>query len=348
MNLHHETFIRTVAAVGVALVVATAARGASPTPAEPAAVLPSPSLNGLAVDADGRLYGADCYGARVFRFDTEGPVVVAGNGSPGFSGDGGPATAAGPALPVRPVLDDRGLFILDHGNDSIRLVDPTGTISTFAGPGPFQSPIGLAIDAAGNLYRRRPGRAHGAQGRHRGVVTTIAGTGQPGFSGDGGPAAEAQLDNPEAIAVDGAGNVFFDDTDNDRIRRIDPAGIITTVAGNGTAASTGDGGPATAASLDHPQEGLVVDPSGALYVTEGQRIRRIDPDGTITTFAGTGEAGRHRRWRSSRPRRACRTRRRSRWTRTVCSTCRVTARARPRGAYGPSHPMASSMPRGAR
>ena len=101
----------------------------------------------------------------------------------------------------------------------------------------------------------------------------------------------AQLNLPEAIAVDDTGNVFFADTGNNRIRRIDPAGIITTVAGDGTAASAGDGGPATEASLDHPQEGLVVDASGALYVTEGQRIRRIDPDGTITTYAGTGEAG---------------------------------------------------------
>jgi len=290
MDRRRSISVGTLAAAGLALGMTVSARGASPAPASPPPVVPQ-IINGLAVGADGRLFGADCYGARVFRFDTSGPVVVAGNGSAGSSGDGGPATAAALHCPFGPVVDERGIFILDHGNDSIRLVDPTGTISTFVGPGPFQSPIGLSIDAAGNLYVGDRDAHMVRRVDTAGVVTTIAGTGQPGFGGDGGPATEAQLDEPEAIAVDGAGNVFFDDTGNSRVRRIDPAGIITTVAGDGTAASTGDGGPATAASLDHPQEGLVVDPSGALYVTEGQRIRRIDPDGTISTFAGTGVAG---------------------------------------------------------
>ena len=141
--------IRTVAGVGVALDVAATARAASPAAVDQAAVPPSTSINGLAVDADGRLYGADCYEAPVFRFDADGPVVVAGSGSPGPSGDGGPATAAELHCPFGPALDGRGMFIVDHGNDSIRLVDSSGSISTFAGPGPFHSPTGIAIDAAG-------------------------------------------------------------------------------------------------------------------------------------------------------------------------------------------------------
>jgi sugar lactone lactonase YvrE len=291
MHPRHQALVRTVVVAGVTMTAAAAARGASPVPAGPADILPSTSINGLAVGPDGRLYGADCFGSRVFRFDPAGPVVVAGSGSATSSGDGGPALEAGLDCPFGPALDTRGLFIVDHGNASLRLVDATGTISTFAGPGPFHSPIGIAIDAAGDiLVGDRDSHLVRRVDPH-GVVTTMAGTGVAGFSGDGGPATLAQLDNPEAVAVDAAGNVYVADTENDRIRRIDPAGIITTVAGNGTAASTGDGGPAIEASVDHPQEGLVVGPDGALYVTEGQRVRRIGPDGIISTFAGTGQAG---------------------------------------------------------
>jgi sugar lactone lactonase YvrE len=263
------------------------------------------------VDPAGRLYGLDCAGAAVLRLDPDGPVVVAGSGTAGYAGDGGPATEARLVCPIGLAFDDRGMFIVDHGNNRIRLVDASGTISTFAGNGPtgfglpelagdggqasdarFQEPVGIAI-ADGDMYITDRDNEAVRRIDASGVITTIAGQGAPsGFEGDGGPGASARLSGPVGVAVGADGSVYVADSNNQRVRRIDSAGVITTVAGIGVLGSDGDGGPAIEASLADPQS-VAIDAGGNLYISEtlGQRIRRVALDGTITTFAGTGASG---------------------------------------------------------
>ncbi len=151
---------------------------------------------------------------------------------------------------------------------------------------------GIAGDAAGNLYLADTDNARVRKVAANGTITTLAGTGVPGFSGDGGPAASAQLNLPYGVAVDATGAVYVADLGNNRVRKIAPSGIISTFAGNGAAASTGDGGPASAASLNTPRN-LAIDSAGNLYIAEfdGHRIRKVGSDGTIATIAGIGTAG---------------------------------------------------------
>jgi trimeric autotransporter adhesin len=151
---------------------------------------------------------------------------------------------------------------------------------------------GVAVDAAGNLYLADTDNARIRKVSAGGTITTLAGTGAAGFSGDAGPATSAQLNLPYGVAVDTRGAVYVADLGNNRVRRIALDGTISTVAGNGSAASTGDGGPATAASLDSPRN-LAVDAAGNLYISEfnGHRVRKVDIAGNISTIAGTGIAG---------------------------------------------------------
>ena len=257
------------------------------------------------VDGAGLVYVADENNNRIRKIDAAGIITtLAGNGRRGFAGDGGPAAAAALNAPTGICGDPAGnLYINDVGNQRIRRVDRGGTITTFAGNGSPSSsgdggsasaasiflPIRCAVNSAGDLFVAE-------QGAHRirritagGVISTLAGTGVRGFSGDGGPAAAAVLDNPTALAIDYAGNIFFSDQVNHRIRRITPAGIISTVAGNGTPGFAGDGGPATASSFNFPG-GLATDQSGAIYVADSpnHRIRRITPDGLVNSVAGNG------------------------------------------------------------
>src|SRR6185437_11182065 len=169
-------------------------------------------------------------------------------------------------------------------------------ISTFAGGAIPASPVDalsatvgfpsdLIRDSSGNLYFSSLNCVFKLD--TEGVVTRIAGTGAGAYSGDGGPAAAARLWGPEGLALDASGNLYVADTNNNRIRRITPEGIIATVAGNGVAGYSGDGGPAVSAQLRSPA-GVVFDGAGNLYIAEAARIRKVSTSGIITTFAGTG------------------------------------------------------------
>jgi uncharacterized protein (TIGR03437 family) len=258
---------------------------------------------GVAVDPQGNAFVADPGNNRIFRVSLDGSIqIVAGNGTQGFSGDGGPATSASLSLPVGIALDTAGnLFIADSGNERIRKVSANGTIATVAGNGSFQFsgdggpatsaavgfPQAVALDASGNLFIADPFNDRVRKVSTSGIITTVAGGGGSGLSGDGGPATSAFL-VPSGLAVDVFGNLFVADTGNDRIRKISTSGIITTVAGGGN--SVGDGGPATAALLNYPQ-GVAVDASGNLFIADATRIRKVSSSGIITTSAGNGVSG---------------------------------------------------------
>jgi len=272
-----------------------------------AAALSRPT--GVAVDAAGNLYIADAYSSRIRWVTPAGAIfTVAGNGTEGFSGDGGPSTSASLNGPYGVAVDAAGnLYIADYGNSRIRKVNSAGgTITTVAGngigaysgdggPGTSASlwgPGGVAVDAAGNLYIADTMNYRIRKVSPTGVITTVAGNGRYKFSGDGGPSTSAALHKPSGVAVDAAGNLYIADTYNNRIRKVSTAGIMTTVAGNGLATFSGDGGPGTSASLPGPG-GVAVDAAGNLYIADAwnHRIRQVSPAGIITTVAGNGVAG---------------------------------------------------------
>ena len=262
----------------------------------------------VAADGSGNVYIADSNNHRIRRIDADGTITtVAGTGTGGFSGDGGPATAAQLDFPTGVAVDGSGnLYIADVFNRRIRRVDADGTITTVLGRGGAVSsregvlateahlynPIGVAVGGFGNLYISNYSTHRILRVDAFGTITTVAGTGAAGFSGDGGPATEAQLNRPSNVALDSSGNLYIADTGNQRIRKVDAGGTITTVAGTGTQGSSGDGGAATAAQLNNPI-GVALDGSGNLYLadTRNNRIRKVDAGGTITTAAGAETQG---------------------------------------------------------
>ncbi|MEO6324591.1 MAG: hypothetical protein ABIT01_13520, partial [Thermoanaerobaculia bacterium] len=271
-----------------------------------AAALNFPS--GVVADGTGIVYVADTENNRVRRILPSGQIdTVAGIGTRGFIGDGDVATSASLAFPSSITTTEAGdLVIADSFNHRIRVVDAaTHRISTRAGSasagfagddGPatlaqLRYPAAVVIDGAGNLLI-----ADTDNNRIRkvaattGIITTLAGTGASGYSGDGGTAAAATLRRPQSLAVDPAGNVLVADTDNHVIRRISATtGLIATIAGSGTAGFDGDGGPATTKRLNQPR-GIALASSGALLIadTGNQRVRLVATSGTISTVAGNG------------------------------------------------------------
>ena len=256
--------------------------------------------DGVAVDAAGNLYIADTANQRIRKVSNGVITTVAGNGASGFSGDNGPATSAELNFPSGIAVDAAGnLYIPEPYNNRIRKVSNTVITSVVGNSligdnGPATSaelnfPEGIAVDAAGNLYIADVGNSR-IRKISNGVITTAAGNGTMGFSGDNGPATTAQLANPLGVAVDSAGSVYIADRNNHRIRKVS-GGVITTVAGNGTQGFSGDNGPAASAELNYPQ-GVAVDSAGNLYIvdTGNGRIRKIS-NGVITTVAGNGSAG---------------------------------------------------------
>lgn len=252
---------------------------------------------GITLDAAGSLWIADSANHRVRQVTPNGVIrTVAGNGTAGFSGDGGPATLAKLAVPSDVVVDSAGnLFIVEFGNWFIRKVTPAGVISWVAGDweGSLVEPVSVAVDAAGNLLVADSGNNRIKKIDPAGVMTTVAGRERGGFNGDGGVASSAELHLPGDVATDSQGNLFIADTGNNRIRKVTPAGIISTVAGSGTGGGfSGDGGPANAAQLMGPN-GVAVDAQGNLLIADtiNHRIRKVTPGGIITTVAGSGLGG---------------------------------------------------------
>jgi sugar lactone lactonase YvrE len=207
----------------------------------------------VAVDAAGNVFIADTYNHRIRRVSPTGTMTtVAGNGTSGFSGDGGTATSSQLRFPEGVWVDGSGnLYIADSGNDRVRLVNTSG------------------------------------------IIATVAGNGTAGFSGDGGPATAARLNDPKDMTTDAAGNLFIADNENHRIRRVSVAGTISTFAGNGIEGYAGDGGAATSARLNDPTGVAFNTGSGNLYIadTDNNRIRQVSSTGTITTYVGSGTAG---------------------------------------------------------
>jgi RHS repeat-associated protein len=267
-----------------------------------------------AVGPDGSFYIADQVNHVIRRVDPDGIITtVAGNGTHGYSGDGGPATQAQLNKPIGIALaQDGSFYIADRSNHVVRWVDRDGLITTVAGNGNYGCgpiydfgdngpaieaqipyPRDVAIASDGSLYI-----VSGCEEIRRvstdGIITTVAGTGVSGFGGDGGPATEAQLDYVSDIAVAQDGSFYIGDGDNYRIRRVGPDGIITTVAGNGIYGDVceGDGNLATNVALGE-ELGVAVDSDGRLYIADADLdcVRRVDPDGIITTVAGNGTGG---------------------------------------------------------
>jgi len=264
---------------------------------DPEAVLPAP---------DGSYYITGPFAGRVRKVGPDGIVsTVAGNGQFASGPDSGIAVQMplnGPwGLALAP---DGSLYIAEWNGSKIRRVRPDGIMTTVAGTGVFgysgdggpataahlNAPIGLALGPDGSLYI---GDAQNNRVRRigpDGIITTVAGNGAGGFGGDGGPATNAMLNYPSGVAVSARGELYIADQDNNRVRRVSTEGIITTLAGTGTAAFSGDGGPATQAALARP-EAVTVGPSGEVYIVDWDngRVRVVTPDATIRTVAGTGD-----------------------------------------------------------
>jgi uncharacterized protein (TIGR03437 family) len=255
-----------------------------------------------AVDSAGNIYVGDSYYAQVFQIAPGGSIsVYAGNGLCGYSGDGGPAVAARLSQPQGLAVDAANNLYIADGNH-VRMVTPAGTISTVAGNGQngtsgdggpataaaVGGAVGIAVDAAGNLYICQSGANVIRQVTPAGTITTIAGSGKPGYSGDGGKATAALLFTPQGIAADAAGNLYVADYNNHVVRKISQ-GVITTVAGTGKTAPLGDNQAATTATLFRPDD-VALDTAGNLYISDSEHfvIRKVDTHG-IFTADGSGQ-----------------------------------------------------------
>ncbi len=264
----------------------------------------------VAVDSFGNVYIADILNQRIRRVSafTGAITTIAGTGQRGYNGDGGPATEATLAFPNDVAVDAASnIYLADGWNRRVRKVDAfTGAISTIAGTGERGDdgdggpateaklgPSSVAVDGAGNIYITSGSRVRKVDA-FTGIISTIAGTGERGYGGDGSLATGARLNAPTDIAVDAVGNVYIADDLDHRIRKVDAAtGIISTIAGKGEWGYTGDGSPATEAGL-HSPGGVAVDGAGNLYIadTVNDRIRKVDAaTGIISTIAGRDERG---------------------------------------------------------
>lgn len=263
---------------------------------------------GLTLIGSEVLYIADHLNHRIRAVSAEGVITtVAGNGDGGYSGDGSGATSAALQFPCGLALDaQRVLYIADSANHVVRKRSSNGVISKVAGTAEYgysgddgtatsaqlNVPMGVAVDAAGNVYISDSANHRIRKVSSSGTITTYAGDGTQAYYGDGGAATSAHLDSPQGIALDAAGNLYIADSSNHCIRKVSTDGVISTVAGNGAAGYSGDGGAAASASLYRPL-GVAVDAQGQIFIADtlNNRIRVVAADGTISTIAGTGAYG---------------------------------------------------------
>ena len=267
------------------------------------------------VDEAGTLYIADTSNHRIRAVDGSGTITtVAGNGTAGFGGDGGPATEASLNTPHGIFVTASGeILFCDTQNHRLRRISPDGTIATVAGTGApgfsgdtgapgfsgdtgpateadLNRPHDVTVDQQGNIYIADTNNHRVRRVAVDGGIATVVGTGEASFSGDGGEATDAALAGPVGVGFDSTGVLYVSDRQNLRIRAVGQDAVISTVAGNGTTGFSGDGGPAVEASTTRPR-GLSVQADGTIYFTdrENNRIRTVSPDGTITTVVGNGE-----------------------------------------------------------
>jgi len=284
-------------------VISTIAGGAPPTTPDKALAASIGDPTRVATDAAGNVYFGSLHS--IFKVDAAGTLTrFAGNGRAGNSGDGGPAAAAQLSFPMGIAIDAAGnVFVADRDASVVRKI-ANGTITTVAGSGTpgymgdggaaisaqINGPFGIALDSAGSLYIADTTNNVVRKVSPGGTISTVAGTGTPGYLGDGGAARSAWLNGPEGVAVDAAGNLYIADTFNGRIRRVDTDGIITTAAGIGsTGIFGGDGGPAISAAISLPPD-VATDRAGNLYIADfgNSRVRMVT-NGMITTAAGRND-----------------------------------------------------------
>jgi sugar lactone lactonase YvrE len=254
-------------------------------------------------DASGNMYITDGWNHRVRSVNTSGIIhTIAGIGVQGYSGDGGPATAAEVNVPYGIATDgSNNVYFTDTWEYVLRKINASGIITTIAGNGSYGysgdggpatnaelgQPYGIACDNTANIYIADYAEQRIRKVNTSGIISTFAGIGVKGYSGDGGNASAAELNCPSGIAFDKTGNMYIADDSNHCIRKVNTSGIISTFAGNGVSGFYGDGGPATAAEFFIPN-GIAVDDSGKMIITDlsNERVREINTSGVISTIAG--------------------------------------------------------------
>lgn len=265
-------------------------------------------MKGLAMDRTGNLYIADTENFRIRKVNASGIIsTVAGNGQNGYSGDGGLATNASLSDVSGVAVDAAGnIYIADSSNRRLRKVNPQGIISTIAGTGTqgytgdggqavnatLGRPLAVNVDAYGNVYYVDSVNAVVRKISTDGTIHTVVGNGVTGYTGNGGQASSAELAFPLGMTMDLAGNMYIADANNNVIRKVSPTGIISTFAGNGMGRFAGDGGLATAASLNIPSD-VALDGQGNLYIADSgnNRVRKVNSSGIISTVAGGSTNG---------------------------------------------------------
>ena len=260
-------------------------------------------VDGITTDLEGNIYISHRSQNRIRKISPDGIITtIAGNGIAGYGGDGGPALEAALNFPAGLVFNNGSLYIADRNNHRIRRIDSNGIITTVAGTGVpdcckddgmatealLHFPSDVDMDSKGNLYISDRSNNRIRKVDSDGIITTIVGLGAPGYEGDFGLAKDALLKYPFGICLDRKGNLYIADRGNNRVRRVDHRGIITTIAGDSTHSFGGDYGPANQSSLAYPTD-VAVDSTGVIYIADrnNNRIRKIDRLGVITTFMGT-------------------------------------------------------------